>query len=167
MLTNSIIISVIRYPACIVISSNNATLSKLQVLIMKCSRPILGFNSYQYSTSKIMQLLNWSTIYQIIMKESILLVHKSVYENKPKAITQFYTYSLNTDKKVRSICKPIIKDHHNSKHMNKTLLLNGLYLYNQLSEDIKYKNPKLLSKYINKYISHIFPSDRITRYNPG
>ena len=100
------------------------------------------------------------------MKESTLLVHKSVYENKPKAITQFHTYSLNTDKKVRSIRKPIIKDHHNSKHMNKTLHLNGLYLYNQLSKDIKYKNSKLLSKYLNKYISYIFPSDRIIRYDP-
>ena len=101
------------------------------------------------------------------MKESILLVNKSVYDNKPKAITQFYTYSLNSDKKVRSVRKPIIKDNHNSKHVNKTLLQNGLYLYNQLSEDIKYKNPKLLSKYPNKYISQIFPSDQITRYDPG
>ena len=167
MLTNAIIMSVICYAACILISSNNASLSKLQVLIMKCSRPILGFQSYKYSTSKIMQLLNWSTIYQIIMKESILLIHKSMYENKPRAITQFYTYSLNTDRQVRSLRKPIIKEQHFSQHMHKTILLNGLHLYNQLSDDIKHKNPKQLSKYLNKNITYLFPSDRITRYDPG
>ena len=167
MLTNAIIMSVICYAVSILITTNNATLSKLQVLIMKYSRPILGFQSYKYSTSKIMHLLNWSTIYQIIMKESILLVHKSIYENKPKAIKQFYTYSLNTDRQVRSLQKPIIKDRHTSKCMNKTLLLNGLYLYHQLSDDIKHKNPKHLSKYLNKNISYLFPSDRITHYDPG
>ena len=101
------------------------------------------------------------------MKESILLIHKYMYENKPRAITQFYTYSLNTDRQVRSLRKPIIKEQHNSKHMHKTLLLNGLHLYNQLSNDIKHKNPKQLSKYLNKNITYLFPSDRITRYDPG
>ena len=46
--------------------------------------------------------LKWNTIYQIIMKESIILIHKSVYENKPKAVTQFYTYSLNSNNNIRS-----------------------------------------------------------------
>ena len=81
MLTNSIIISVIRYASPIFINSNNSSLSKLQTLIMKCSRPILGFKSLKYSTNKIMNLLKWNTIYQMIIKESIIFIHKTVYDN--------------------------------------------------------------------------------------
>ena len=113
-----------------------------------------------------MQELKWSMIYQIIMKERIILIAKSIYENKPRAITQFYTYSLYSNYNIRSTKKPIIKSIHNCKHMNKTLLLNGLHIYNQLGEDLKFKNPKLLAKYLNKYIFNIFPSDGIVIYDP-
>ena len=45
--------------------------------------------------------------------------------------------------------------------MNKTIFVNGLHLYNSLLEDIKRKNPKMLSKYLNKYITNLNPSDKI------
>ena len=72
MLTNSVIISVIRYAAPILISSNNTQISKIQVLLMKCSRPILRFISYKYSAQKIINSLKWPTAYQLIAKEAIL-----------------------------------------------------------------------------------------------
>ena len=49
--------------------------------------------------------LKWNTVHQIIMNQSITLIHKSVYENKPKAVTEFYTYSLNTNNNIRSTRK--------------------------------------------------------------
>ena len=58
MLTNSIIISVIRYAAPILICSSNKLISKLQFLLMRCSRPILGFTSYKLSKQKIIGKLN-------------------------------------------------------------------------------------------------------------
>ena len=73
ILTNSIILSVIRYASPVLISSSTNHLSKLQVMIMKCSRPILGIKSFKYSTQKIMNELNWLPIYQIVTKETILL----------------------------------------------------------------------------------------------
>ena len=78
ILTNSIILSVIRYASPILISSSTNHLSKLQVMIMKCSRPILGIKSLKYSTQKIMNELNWLTIYQMVTKETILFFHKVV-----------------------------------------------------------------------------------------
>ena len=50
MLTNSIIVSVIQYAVPILISGSNKLISKLQVLLMRCSHPILGFTSYKLST---------------------------------------------------------------------------------------------------------------------
>ena len=135
--------------------------------MMKCSRPILGFKSLKYSTNKIMNLLNWNTIYQMIIKESILFIHKRVYDNQACAITQFYTYSLNTKNNIRSVRKPIIREIPNSNRVKQTLLHKGLYLYNPLPDDLKFKNPKLLSKHLQNYIRNYFPSDRIDRFDPG
>ena len=81
ILTNSIIISVIRQAAPILINSNNSLISKLQVVLMKCSRPILGFKSYKYSTQRIMNELKWLNAYQIVIKESLLFIHKIIYNN--------------------------------------------------------------------------------------
>ena len=158
--------SVIKYASCILITSNKSSLSKLQTLIMKCSLPILGIKSYKYSTYEIRAELKWNTMYSMIMKESMTLIYKSVFENKPWAITDFFTFSLKSSANIRSCCKPIIKDIPKAKIMNKTLLFNGLNLYNLLDDDIKFKNPKLFPKYINKDISNIFPSDNILRYDP-
>ena len=47
------------------------------------------------------------------------------------------------------------------------IFYNGLHLYNKLDDDIKYKNPKILSKYLNKNISYMYPSDNILRYDHG
>ena len=49
-----------------------------------------------------------------------------------------------------------MKDIPRSKIINKTLLFNALHLYNLLDDNIKFKNPKLFQKYLNKYISNIF-----------
>ena len=92
MLTNPVIISVIKYSSPLLINSNRNITAKLQTLIMKSARPILGFRSYKYSTNKIMCELKWMTIYQIIMMERIDLIHKAIFENQPKSIYNLFTF---------------------------------------------------------------------------
>ena len=59
IITTSVIISIFRYGAPILIDSTALQLQKLQTLIMKISRPILGFISFKWSTVKIMNNLGW------------------------------------------------------------------------------------------------------------
>ena len=134
---------------------------------MKNSRPILGYRSLQYNTSKIMSELKWNTIYHMIMKESITFIHKCVFDNQPRAITEFYTMSIDNKNNIRSVRKPMIKNITESDKMKHTLLYNGMYLYNKLPNDIKGKNPKLFAKHLQRSMGSFFPSDRITRYEPG
>merc|ERR1712082_215648 len=54
MVTNCLIISVFRYASPLLINSSAIEINKLQVLLMKCTRPILGYQSFKWSTSKIM-----------------------------------------------------------------------------------------------------------------
>ena len=46
MLVNSIIISVFKYGCPLLINSNTQSLNKINSLLLKCTRPILGFQSY-------------------------------------------------------------------------------------------------------------------------
>ena len=77
---------------------------------MKCSRPILGFKSYKYSTQHIMNELKWLNAYQIVTKETLLFIHKIIYNNQPKAMTQFFTFSLSKSQNHRSCRKSIVKE---------------------------------------------------------
>ena len=47
MLTDSIIISVFKYGAPLLTNCNYRVLQKMNTLLLKCSTPILGFNSYK------------------------------------------------------------------------------------------------------------------------
>ena len=101
------------------------------------------------------------------MKEGISLIHKSLYDYQPQSIFKFFTYSVNKNENIRTVRKPILCDIPKSNSMNKTIFVNGLYLYNTLPDDIISKNPKAFSKYLNKSIALLFPGDKITRIDPG
>ena len=51
--------------------------------------------------------------------------------------------------------------------MEQTLFYKGLHLYNNLPDDLKTKNPKLLSRHLKKYIINYYPCDKIDSYDPG
>ena len=51
---NSMVLSVFRYCCPILIDCEVKTLDKLQTLLMKCTRPILGIKSFKMSTMAIM-----------------------------------------------------------------------------------------------------------------
>ena len=126
MLTNSLIISVFRYASPLLINSSAIKIKKLQVLLMKCIRPILGYQSLKWSTSKIMSKLNWLTIPHMIAKESILFLHKISFENIPKSLFNLYTYSYNNSKNVRSNRKIMVKNISNSEIVKKKLWFSNL-----------------------------------------
>ena len=116
MVTNSVIISVIRYAAPLLIDSTKAQLQKLQTLIIKNARPIIGFISYKMSTVQILEKLKWQTAHHMIMSESLKFFHKIVFNQEPKCMNNYFTYSLCRSDVVRLVRKPMIKDRPKSKY---------------------------------------------------
>ena len=53
----------------------------MQTLLMKVSRHVIGFNTYKLSTINIMKQNKWITFYHMVIKESILFIHKIMFEN--------------------------------------------------------------------------------------
>ena len=151
----------------LLINSSAIEIKKLQVLLMKCSRPILGYQSLKWSTSKIMSKLNWLTIPHMIAKESILFLHKISFENIPKSLFNLYTYSHNNSKNIRTNRKIMVKNISNSEIVKKSLVFKSVYLMNTLPDEIIKYNTKKLSKYLQTNIQSYFHSDKICAYENG
>ena len=66
----------------------------------------------------------------MIIIESILSIHKCIYENYPETIMELITYSINREKNVRSIGKPMILQEHQSIKVKQSLVNKSIFLYN-------------------------------------
>ena len=163
ILINSIIVSVFRYCCPLLIDSNCTSLNKLQTLLMKCARTILGFRSLKMTTVKIMKELNMVTIHHMIMKESIMFIHKVLFNGGPHVILKMMTFSLNNNPNIRSVRKPMMANYHKSQKVIQSLFYRSIHLYNMLDHDLKLYNPKKLSKHLQKYIQYLFPNNKIPK----
>merc|ERR1712115_318821 len=94
---NSMVISIFRYCSPILIDSEVKMIEKLQTLIMKCTRPILGIKSFKMSTMEIMSELKVLTVQQMVMKESIKFIHKILINKSPGIIFNLFTQSNGKD----------------------------------------------------------------------
>ena len=150
MIMNSIIISVFKYFCPILINSYVLLLNKLNTLLMKCTRPILGFQSYKWTTVSIMKTLGWVTFHHIIFIETVNFLHKCLFEGIPKTINELITYSLNREINVRSIRKPLMKNKSQSIKANQSIIPRAVFLYNKLPDIFRTYNSKKFKKTISK-----------------
>merc|ERR1712115_5722 len=151
----SMVLSVIRYCSPILIDSDAKLIDKLQTLLMKCTRPILGFHSYKMSTLQIMSELRIQTVHLMIVRESIQFIHKVLSRKAPGVIYDLFTQS-NLEN-VRGIRKYRVKNNHKSSKVTNSLFYRAVYLFNCLDNDVRNYNVKKLSKYLQDSIRYIFP----------
>ena len=123
---NSLIISVFRYCAPLLVDARCDMIAKLQTLLMKCTCVVLGFKSYKMSTIQIMNELNSTTIPLLIIKETVLFVHKISFSEKPEVIFGLFTYSRANNENIRSIRKPMVVDHPINCKVSQSLFI-GLF----------------------------------------
>ena len=132
-------------------------------MLIKCTRPILGFESYKWSIQKIMSKMKWQTFYHTVIYESIMFIHKSIFENIPKTITELVTQSLNNECNIRSGRKFLVIREPKSNKERQTLIYKSIFLYNTLPDIFKTYNPKKLKKYLREYIFHNFPNNSLPK----
>ena len=163
MVTNSVIISVFRYASPLFIDARVDQLNTLQTLLLKCARPILGFKSYKWSTSKILGELNWPSIHHLIMGESMKFIHGPIFEGIPTSINNVFTYSLHRENEVRKSRCAMVREPPVDNNMKQSLFYHSIYLYNNLSEELRYMNPKKFSKNIFKHLIENYPMNKIPK----
>ena len=115
------------------------------------------------STINIMKELKMLTIHHLIVKETILFIHKVIFNTSPDSINELLTYSVNGSQNIRSIRKPRVKVNHNSEKVRQSLIYRSVFHYNLLQYDLRMYNPKKLSKYLQNNIIYIFPNNIIPK----
>ena len=163
ILMDSLVISVFRYCCPLLIDSNINLIAKLQTLLMKCTRYILGFMSYKMSTMKIMAELNMVTIHHLIIKETIQFIHKIIYNNSPSSITKLIIYSIHKSQNIWSVRKPRILKIHSAEKVSQSLFYRAIYLYNELDYETRMYNPRKLAQYLQNYIVYSFSNNKILK----
>ena len=167
LLTNSLIMSIFRYGAPLLINANMAHVNKLHTLIMKNSRPILGINSYKFNTRTIMDKLKWCTMHQIIMSESLKFIHKITFEHTPPSMTRYISFGLNNENNVRLCRKPSILNRPKSEKMSQSIFHRSIYLFNKLDYVDRTMNTKTSAKNINTIVKDNFPMSVIPKTDYG
>merc|ERR1712120_114378 len=119
----------------ILIDSEVKILDKLQTLLMKCTRPILGFESFKLSTLQIMAELRIQTVHQMIMRETIQFIHKVLVRKAPGVIFNLFIQSNLSN--VRGVRKFRVKNVHKSNRVTNSLFYRAIYLYNCLDNDVR------------------------------
>merc|ERR1712240_727416 len=157
----SMVLSVIRYCSPLLVDSEAKLIDKLQTLLMKCTRPILGFQSYKLSTLQIMSELRIQTVPQMIVRESIQFIHKVLSKKAPGVIYDLFIQS-NLDN-IRGIRKYRVKNYHKSSKVTNSLFYRAIYLFNCLENDVRIYNVKKLSKYLQDNITYIFPYNKVPK----
>ena len=159
----SMVLSVIRYCSPILVDSDAKLIDKLQTLLMKCTRPILGFQSFKMSTLQIMSELRIQTVHLMIVRESIQFIHKVLSKKAPGVIYELFIQS-NLEN-VRGVRKYRVKNVHKSNRVTNSLFYRAIYLYNCLENDVRNYKPKQMSKYLQDNIKYIFPYNKIPKAN--
>ena len=157
----AMVISVIRYCSPILIDCEVKVLDKLQTRLMKCTRPILGFSSFKLSTLQIMAELKIQTVHQMIIRDSILFIHKVLVNKKPGVI--FNLFSQSNSQNNRDVKKYRVQFVHKSSKVTNSLFYRSLYLFNCLPTDIRNSNVKKMSKYLQENLNYIFPYNKIPK----
>ena len=155
------VLSVIRYCSPLLVDSEAKLIDKLQTLLMKCTRPILGFKSYKLSTLQIMSDLRIQTVHQLIVKESIQFIHKVLTRKSPAVIYDLFMQS-NLDN-VRETRKWRVKIDHKSSSVTNSLYYRAVYFFNCLDNDVRNYSVKKLSKYLQDNITYIFPYNKVPK----
>ena len=161
ILINSLIISVFRYCSPILVDSDAKMIDKLQTLLMKCTRPILGFHSFKMSTLQIMSELRIQTVHLMIIRESIQFIHKVLTKKSPGVIYDLFMQS-NLDN-IREIRKYRVKNDHKSSNVTNSLFYRAVYFFNCLENEVRNYNVKKLSKYLQDNITYIFPYNKVPK----
>ena len=163
ILMNSLVVSIFRYGCPLLIDSNAIIINKLQTLLMKCARQILGFKSYKMNTVNIMKEVKMLTVHHLIIKESIGFIHKIIFNENPKCIFKLLEYNSQESGNIRKVRKMRIKYDIIYEKVRQSLLYRSLFLLNTLEYDLRSMNPKKLSQYLKENIIYIFANNKIPK----
>ena len=127
-------------------NSYSKQLNKLNVLLNKCSHKILGITSYKLNTTTILNKLNWLSYYQLIIHESVKLMHRISYDSNPPSLSDLLYHNMERSGIDRMVRKPSVRHKSTSAKTANNFIHRGEFLYNFLPDHIRYLPKKNLQR---------------------
>ena len=106
-------------------------------------------------------ILNYFQIVKIVRHIYSKLIHRIVYDHKPKALTNYISQSMINVDSTRMVRQCSTKRLSKTDKTSKSLMYRGLKIYNMLPNAIKSTPPKKFNKNIKGIIRAQFSPDRI------
>ena len=162
IIATSLCISIIRYGAGRMTSLNDNQITRINSLMLKISRYILGIKSFRMSTSEIFRTLGWHSYPQIIQYDSVRLIYMINNLSKPRALVNLFRFNMGDDN-IRSVRTPSLIYKPKLVKTQKLQLYRGTYYFSKMTYDIRtapvisFKNR--LKKYISSHVS-VYRADR-------
>ena len=133
----------------------------LQVQQLAAARVVLGYGSYWWSTTRILDAVGWLSVKQMHAQSVILLAHKVICTGVPRAIKS----GLNTafQHNTRRAKQGQIRFGENIRGRGRTALTNRTFryqasiLYNQIPPQLRTLKPDGLKKPLKKWIKQNIP----------
>ena len=134
-MVKAIVIGKLNYALPLLSNSTQVQLQKLNSLITKSCKIIVGNPCFRWSSRKMLNKCQLRTIYQMITKQGLLFIHKIQTTMIPSSIYEMYNTN-NKNTRPTNTLRP--------KYTPKTILLkNSLFfkfseLYANIPEEIKH-----------------------------
>ena len=142
---------------------NTKQLNNLHTLLMKCAHRILGFHSYKMNTTSILKQLNWLSLPQLIIHESLKLTHKITFDHTPPALTKYFAYNLVRSDVARKVRKPSPKIMYKSAKLKNSFIYRSTFIYNTLPYSLRILNKKQFAKQSKDHIFRNFSLKHIPK----
>ena len=152
IMCSSLIISIIRYGAGRLTNISDSQCNKINSLMLKVSRKILGFQSYKMSTSKIFSELNWLSFPQMIRYEATKMIYNINILSQPKSIIKFFNFQNTSSDSRRLVRTPTLKYKPNMAKTTKSQLYRGVYYYSKLPFEIRVAKKDIFKSKLKSHI---------------
>ena len=103
LVTNSLVISIIRYAMPLFLNINFKQINTINVLVMKAVRKTIGYHTYKWSNFKVLKYCKWLNGVHNIYYATLCFVHKINFEMEPKSLVSQLIFNNDVKKNTRFV----------------------------------------------------------------
>ena len=90
ILVKSIVIGKLNYTLPLLINSTKSQLQKLNTIINRCGKTIMGNPCLRWTSARILDKCNLTNIWHMLLEQGLNFIHKIQIEKEPKSIFSLY-----------------------------------------------------------------------------
>ena len=89
---------------------------------------------------------------QLMIYQSIKLIHRVSYENEPPALTQYLHHDMVRSDLARQVRKPSMTKPYKSSKMKNTFFYRSIFIYNNIPDNVRLLPKNKFNNIIKKYV---------------